>query len=101
MLHPPDCPLHSMRCCPPAKAPKPPVYALPCCPQAIKADVSAKRTAAFAKRLLQVAQEAPGHFACGCLLLTSELLKVGGCACDGLQRPAVQFEAACCSHAVC
>ena len=25
----------------------------------------------------QVAQEAPAHFACGCLLLTSELLKVG------------------------
>jgi ribosome biogenesis protein MAK21 len=45
--------------------------------KAIKADVSAKRTAAFAKRLLQVAQEAPAHFACGCLLLTSELLKVG------------------------
>lgn len=43
--------------------------------KAIKADVSAKRTAAFAKRLLQVAQEAPAHFACGCLLLTSELLK--------------------------
>lgn len=55
-----------------------PVACPPCRSQAIKADVSAKRTAAFAKRLLQVAQEAPGHFACGCLLLTSELLKVGG-----------------------
>ena len=40
--------------------------------------MSAKRAAAFAKRLLQVAQEAPPHFACGCLLLTSELLKARG-----------------------
>ncbi|KAI7841479.1 hypothetical protein COHA_004873 [Chlorella ohadii] len=46
--------------------------------KAIKADVSAKRTAAFAKRMLQVAQESPAHFACGCLLLTSELLKERG-----------------------
>lgn len=38
--------------------------------------MSGKRAAAFAKRLLQVAQESPPHFACGCLLLTSELLKV-------------------------
>jgi ribosome biogenesis protein MAK21 len=46
--------------------------------QALKADISSRRAAAFAKRLLQLAQEAPPHFACGCLLLTSELLKVGG-----------------------
>ena len=44
--------------------------------KALKADVSPKRVAAFAKRLLQVATEAPANFACGCLVLTSELLKV-------------------------
>lgn len=43
--------------------------------KALKADVSPKRVAAFAKRLLQVASEAPANFACGCLVLTSELLK--------------------------
>lgn len=44
--------------------------------QALKADVSHKRVSAFAKRLLQVAQEAPPNFACGCLFLLSELMKV-------------------------
>jgi ribosome biogenesis protein MAK21 len=43
--------------------------------KALKQDVSPKRVAAFAKRLLQVASEAPANFACGCLMLTSELLK--------------------------
>ncbi|KAI3423892.1 hypothetical protein D9Q98_009726 [Chlorella vulgaris] len=43
--------------------------------KALKADVSSRRSAAFAKRLLQVAQESPPHFACGCLLMLSELLK--------------------------
>ncbi len=43
--------------------------------KSLKQDVSPKRVAAFAKRLLQVASEAPANFACGCLMLTSELLK--------------------------
>jgi ribosome biogenesis protein MAK21 len=43
--------------------------------KALKQDVSPRRVAAFAKRLLQVASEAPANFACGCLMLTSELLK--------------------------
>ncbi|KAL4421400.1 hypothetical protein ABPG75_010691 [Micractinium tetrahymenae] len=43
--------------------------------KALKADVSSRRAAAFAKRMLQLAQEAPPHFACGCLVLASELLK--------------------------
>lgn len=49
-------------------------YLLP--PQAVQADVSHKRTCAFAKRLLQVALESPANFACGCLILVSEVLKV-------------------------
>eukprot|EP00983_Pelagomonas_calceolata_P112063 1159846-Pelagomonas_calceolata.AAC.8 len=44
--------------------------------QAMRVDVSPKRAAAFAKRLLQVAIPAPAHFACGALLLLSEVLKV-------------------------
>jgi len=43
--------------------------------KALKQDVSPRRVAAFAKRLLQVASESPANFACGCLMLTSELLK--------------------------
>jgi len=43
--------------------------------KAVTADVSPKRVAAFAKRLLQVALEAPANFACGCLVLVSGLLK--------------------------
>jgi ribosome biogenesis protein MAK21 len=43
--------------------------------KAVRADVSARRVAAFAKRLLQVAAEAPPNFACGCLVLVSEALK--------------------------
>ncbi len=46
-------------------------------PQAMKADVSVKRMAAFAKRLLQIAAHAPAPFAAGILFLLSELLKVG------------------------
>ena len=44
--------------------------------KAMKADVSTKRVAAFAKRLLQVAQEQQPAFSCGCLLMLSEVLKV-------------------------
>ncbi|MCO5553080.1 hypothetical protein L7F22_006601 [Adiantum nelumboides] len=43
--------------------------------KAIKSDINSKRTAAFAKRLLQVALQGAPHFACGCLLLLSEILK--------------------------
>lgn len=43
--------------------------------RALKADVSGRRVAAFLKRLLQVALAAPPNLACGCLLLTSEVLK--------------------------
>ena len=43
----------------------------------MKADVSVKRVAAFAKRLLQIAAHAPAPFAAGILFLLSELLKVG------------------------
>jgi hypothetical protein len=62
------CPQGIDTCLPAAPAPA---------TQALKADISSRRASAFAKRLLQLAQEAPPHFACGCLLLTSELLKVG------------------------
>ncbi|KAK9820060.1 hypothetical protein WJX72_005600 [[Myrmecia] bisecta] len=43
--------------------------------KALRADVSAKRTAALAKRLLQVAQEQAPPFICGALMLLSELMK--------------------------
>ncbi len=43
--------------------------------QAMKADVSVKRVAAFAKRLLQIAAQAPAPFAAGTLFLLSEVLK--------------------------
>jgi ribosome biogenesis protein MAK21 len=43
--------------------------------QAIKADVSSKRVAAFAKRLLQVAVMQPSNVACASLLVLSEVLK--------------------------
>jgi len=39
--------------------------------KAMKGDVSTKRVAAFAKRLLQVAQEQQPAFTCGCLLMLS------------------------------
>ena len=48
--------------------------------KAMKGDVSNKRVAAFAKRLLQVAEEQQPAFTCGCLLMLSELLKVA-CRC--------------------
>ncbi len=47
--------------------------------KAMKGDVSTKRVAAFAKRLLQVAQEQQPAFTCGCLLILSEILKVWFC----------------------
>lgn len=42
----------------------------------MKVDVSIKRVAAFAKRLLQVALQSPAPFAAGILFLVSEVLKV-------------------------
>jgi CBF/Mak21 family len=42
----------------------------------MKVDVSTKRVAAFAKRLLQVALQSPAPFAAGILFLLSEVLKV-------------------------
>ena len=46
------------------------------CMQAMKVDVSVKRVAAFAKRMLQVAVQSPAPFAAGILFLLSEVLKV-------------------------
>ncbi|KAI5063062.1 hypothetical protein GOP47_0021609 [Adiantum capillus-veneris] len=43
--------------------------------KAIKSDINSKRMAAFAKRLMQVALQGAPQFACGCLLLLSEVLK--------------------------
>lgn len=43
--------------------------------KAMRADVSPKRVCAFVKRLLQVAAHQQPNFACGCLMLTSQLLQ--------------------------
>lgn len=43
--------------------------------KAVKSDINSKRMAAFAKRLMQVALQQAPQFACGCLLLLSEVLK--------------------------
>lgn len=43
--------------------------------KAMQADVSTKRVCAFVKRLLQVALHQQPNFACGCLMLTSQLLQ--------------------------
>ena len=43
--------------------------------KALKGDTSPRRVAAFAKRLLQVAQEQSVAFASGALVLVSELLR--------------------------
>eukprot|EP01025_Chloroclados_australasicus_P051638 TRINITY_DN6023_c0_g1_i4.p1 TRINITY_DN6023_c0_g1~~TRINITY_DN6023_c0_g1_i4.p1 ORF type:complete len:555 (+),score=132.22 TRINITY_DN6023_c0_g1_i4:115-1779(+) len=43
--------------------------------KAMKQDVNLARIAAFVKRLLQVSMVAPAHFACGVLLIISEVLK--------------------------
>ncbi len=45
--------------------------------RAMQADTRAPRVAAFAKRLLQLALAHPPNFACGCMLLLSQLLQVG------------------------
>ncbi|CAL8467747.1 g7285 [Coccomyxa elongata] len=43
--------------------------------RAMRADVSSKRVCAFVKRLLQVAVHQQPNFACGCLMLISQLLQ--------------------------
>ncbi|KAI8109579.1 hypothetical protein M9434_000861 [Picochlorum sp. BPE23] len=43
--------------------------------KAIKDDVSNKRVIAFLKRLLQVSLAAPANFACGCLIVVSQICK--------------------------
>eukprot|EP00897_Mesotaenium_endlicherianum_P007143 jgi/Mesen1/6457/ME000033S05757 len=43
--------------------------------KSMRADIDSKRIAAFAKRLLQVAMQQPPQFACGVLMLLSEVLK--------------------------
>lgn len=44
--------------------------------KAVQADVSISRVCAFVKRLLQVALHQQPNFACGCLMITSQLLQV-------------------------
>ncbi|KAL6568326.1 hypothetical protein OROHE_004010 [Orobanche hederae] len=44
--------------------------------RAMKNDINIKRIAAFSKRLLQVALQLPPQYACACLFLLSEVLKV-------------------------
>lgn len=44
--------------------------------QALSADVSLRRIAAFVKRMLQFAAGAPANVACGALVVVSEVLKV-------------------------
>jgi ribosome biogenesis protein MAK21 len=43
--------------------------------KAVKDDVSTNRSAALVKRLLQVALAAQANFACGCLIVVSEIFK--------------------------
>jgi len=54
--------------------------------KAMKADPSAKRCAAFAKRLLQVAADAPPSWAAGALLLLSEVLRAQPALWSGVQQ---------------
>ena len=55
--------------------------------KSIKADINTKRIFAFLKRLLQLAAEAPSNFTCGCLLLTSEVLKAKPGLWNGVLQP--------------
>lgn len=55
--------------------------------KAMRADPSAKRAAAFAKRLLQSALYGPSAYACGCLLLLSEVMKAQPSLWAGVQQP--------------
>ena len=44
--------------------------------KAMQADISNARICAFVKRLLQVSMHQQPNFACGCLMITSQLLQV-------------------------
>ncbi|KAJ9505795.1 hypothetical protein QJQ45_006511 [Haematococcus lacustris] len=55
--------------------------------KAMRVDVSTKRCAAFSKRLLQTAVLAPPAFACGSLLLVSEVLKAQPALWAGVLQP--------------
>jgi ribosome biogenesis protein MAK21 len=61
--------------------------------QAVKADVSAKRAAAFLKRMLQVALHQPSNAACASLLVASELLKAKAPLWPSLTQPEDSFAA--------
>lgn len=58
--------------------------------QVIKADVSVKRAAAFCKRLMQAALHANSNWACGALLLLSEVLKSQPALWSAVQQPEEQ-----------
>ncbi|KAG0631987.1 hypothetical protein M758_1G296500 [Ceratodon purpureus] len=55
--------------------------------KALKEDIDLRRMAAFAKRLTQVALHQPPNFACGCLLVLSEVLKARPSLWDGILQP--------------
>ncbi|KAL6757303.1 CBF/Mak21 family-domain-containing protein [Haematococcus lacustris] len=55
--------------------------------KAMRVDISTKRCAAFSKRLLQTAVLAPPAFACGSLLLVSEVLKAQPALWAGVLQP--------------
>ena len=53
----------------------------------MKADLDSKRIAAFAKRLLQISTHQSANFACGALLLVSEVLKLRPILWGAIQQP--------------
>jgi ribosome biogenesis protein MAK21 len=60
--------------------------------KALKSDINSDRMSAFAKRLTQVALHQPPQFACGCLLLLSEILKTRPSLWNGILQPEDQDE---------
>ena len=61
--------------------------------QAVKADVSSKRAAAFVKRLLQVATQMAANGACAALVVASEMLKHKPTLWPALTQPEDSFAA--------
>lgn len=55
--------------------------------KAVKSDVSSKRVFAFLKRILQVSLQASSNFACGCLILVSEVLKASPGLWNAIMEP--------------
>eukprot|EP00898_Chlorokybus_atmophyticus_P004404 jgi/Chlat1/4965/Chrsp32S04947 len=55
--------------------------------KAMRADINSSRVAAFAKRLLQVAMHQSAAFACGALMLISEVLKAHPVAWNAIMQP--------------